>query len=149
MKRITLILSFLVLSVFAASAQIENPVKWSYGQKKISKTEAIVFIKASIEDGWHIYSQNVKDGGPVKTSVTFAPSKDYVKVGTTSEPKPVTKFEKSFDMNVSYFEKQVIFQQKVKLNKPSTTVKGKVEFMVCNDSKCLPPTEVEFSVQVK
>jgi DsbC/DsbD-like thiol-disulfide interchange protein len=149
MKRITLILSFLVLSVFVASAQIENPVKWSYGQKKISKTEAIVFIKASIEDGWHIYSQNVKDGGPVKTSITFAPSKDYVKVGTTSEPKPVTKFEKSFDMNVSYFEKQVIFQQKVKLNKPSATVKGKVEFMVCNDSKCLPPTEVEFSVQVK
>ncbi|PTS92630.1 sugar transporter [Pedobacter sp. HMWF019] len=149
MKRITLILSFLVLSVFAASAQIENPVKWSYGQKKISKTEAIVFVKANIEDGWHIYSQNVKDGGPVKTTITFAPSKDYVKVGTTSEPKPVTKFEKSFDMNVSYFEKQVIFQQKVKLNKPSATVKGKVEFMVCNDSKCLPPTEVEFSVQVK
>lgn len=149
MKRITLILSFLVLSVFAASAQIENPVKWSYGQKKISKTEAIVFIKASIEDGWHIYSQNVKDGGPVKTTITFAPSKDYVKVGNTSEPKPVTKFEKSFEMNVSYFEKQVIFQQKVKLNKASATVKGKVEFMVCNDSKCLPPTEVEFSVQVK
>lgn len=149
MKRITLVLSFLVLSVFAASAQIENPVKWSYGQKKISKTEAIVFIKATVEDGWHIYSQNVKDGGPVKTTVTFTPSKDYVKVGNTSEPKPITKFEKSFDMNVSYFEKQVIFQQKVKLNKPAATIKGKVEFMVCNDSKCLPPTEVEFSVQVK
>lgn len=149
MKKLTLILTFLMVSVFAASAQIENPVTWSYGQKKISKTEAIVFLKATVENGWHIYSQNVKEGGPVKTTITFAPSKDFVKVGTTSEPKAITKFEKSFDMNVSYFEKQVIFQQKIKLNKPATTVKGKIEFMVCNDSKCLPPTEVEFSVQVK
>lgn len=61
----------------------------------------------------------------------------------------MTKFEKTFDMNVSYFEKQVIFQQKVKLNKANTTVKGKIEFMVCNDSKCLPPSDVDFSVQVK
>lgn len=149
MKRLSLILTFLVVSVFAASAQIENPVTWSYGQKKISKTEAVIFLKATVESGWHIYSQNVKEGGPVKTTITFTPSKDYVKVGATSEPKAITKFEKSFDMNVSYFEKQVIFQQKIKLNKPTTTVKGKVEFMVCNDSKCLPPTEVEFSVQVK
>ncbi|PYF75818.1 protein-disulfide reductase DsbD domain-containing protein [Pedobacter nutrimenti] len=149
MKRITLIFAFVLCVVLGASAQIENPVTWSYGQKKISKTEAIVFLKATIEDGWHIYSQNVKPGGPIKTTITFSPSKDYTKVGATSEPKPMTKFEKTFDMNVSYFEKQVIFQQKVKLNKANTTVKGKIEFMVCNDSKCLPPSDVDFSVQVK
>lgn len=149
MKRITLIFAFVLCVVLGASAQIENPVTWSYGQKKISKTEAIVFLKATIEDGWHIYSQNVKPGGPIKTTITFSSSKDYTKVGATSEPKPMTKFEKTFDMNVSYFEKQVIFQQKVKLNKANTTVKGKIEFMVCNDSKCLPPSDVDFSVQVK
>jgi hypothetical protein len=52
-------------------------------------------------------------------------------------------------MNVAYFEKSVIFQQKVKLNRGTTTVKGKVEYMVCNDRQCLPPEEVEFSIPVK
>jgi DsbC/DsbD-like thiol-disulfide interchange protein len=149
MKRITLVLALLMLTVFGASAQIENPVTWSYAQKKISKTEAIVYLKATIEDGWHIYSQNVKSGGPVKTTVTFAPSKDFTKTGGTTEPKPITKYEKVFEMNVGYFEKQVVFQQKIKLNKPETIVKGTIEFMVCNESKCLPPEEIKFSVQVK
>ncbi|WP_431844509.1 protein-disulfide reductase DsbD N-terminal domain-containing protein [Pedobacter immunditicola] len=148
MKKVTLILAFFFIS-FGAFAQIENPVTWSYGQKKISKTEAIIYLKATIEDGWHIYSQNIKPGGPIKTSFTFAPSKDFVKVGKTIEPKPATKFEKVFNMDVSYFKNQVIFQQKVKLLKPTATIKGKLEYMVCDETKCLPPTEVEFTVQVK
>jgi DsbC/DsbD-like thiol-disulfide interchange protein len=149
MKKIALLFAFIILVSLGASAQIDEPVTWSYGQKKISKTEAIVYLKATIEDGWHIYSQNIKPGGPIKTMVTFAPSKDFVKVGATAEPKPLSKFEKTFDMNVTYFEKTVIFQQKIKINKAGALVKGKIEFMVCNDRKCLPPTEVEFSVQVK
>lgn len=149
MKRLTLILTVFLFSVLSASAQIETPVTWSYGQKKISKTEAIIYIKATIDKGWHIYSQHVKPGGPIPTSFTFAPSKDYVKVGSTIEPKARTKFEKVFSMNVGYFENQVIFQQKVKLLKPTATVKGKLEYMVCDATKCLPPAEVEFTVQVK
>ena len=138
MKRATLVFALLLFTVLGASAQIETPVTWSYAQKKISKTEAIVYLKATIQDGWHIYSQNVKPGGPVKTTIKFAASKDYVKTGTTSEPKPLSKFEKVFDMNVGYFEKQVVFQQKIKLNKPETTVSGTIEFMVCDESRCLP-----------
>lgn len=149
MKRVTLVFAFLLFTVLGASAQIETPVTWSYAQKKISNTEAIVYLKATIQDGWHIYSQNVKPGGPVKTTIKFTPSKEYVKTGITSEPKPITKFEKVFDMNVGYFEKQVVFQQKVKLNKPATTVTGTIEFMVCDESRCLPPDEIKFSVQVK
>jgi len=149
MKKLTLILALLFFSGASVFAQIENPVTWSYGQKKISKTEAIIYLKATIESGWHIYSQELKPGGPIKTSFTFAPSKDYVKVGKTIEPKASTKFEKVFNMNVGYFEKQVIFQQKVKLLKPTATVKGKLEYMVCDETKCLPPTEVDFMVQVK
>ncbi len=149
MKKLTLILALFLFSATGAFAQIMNPVTWSYGTKKISKTEAIIYLKASIEPGWHIYSQNVKSGGPVKTTFTFTPSKDYVVSGKTSEPKAIQKFEKVFNMNVDYFENQVIFQQKVKLLKSTATVKGKLEYMVCDETKCLPPTEVDFTVQVK
>ena len=149
MKKLTLILAVFFASVLGASAQIETPVTWSYGQKKISKTEAIIYLKATIKSGWHIYSQNVKPGGPIPTSFTFANSKDYVKVGATAEPKAMSKYEKVFDMNVGYFKDQVIFQQKVKLLKPTATIKGKLEFMACDAIRCLPPEEVEFTVQVK
>ena len=132
---------------FGAYAQIEAPVKWSYAAKKISNTEAVVFLKATIQDGWHIYSQDVKDGGPIKTSFTFLPSKEYSLAGNTTEPTPLTKYEKAFSMNVSYFEKSVIFQQKIHLKSPNVSaVKGKLEYMTCNDRKCLPPEDLDFSV---
>ncbi|SDG04576.1 Disulphide bond corrector protein DsbC [Pedobacter terrae] len=149
MKKITLVLSMVLFTIAGAFAQIEKPVTWAYSAKKISKTEAVIYLKATIDDRWHIYSQNVKDGGPVKTTFTFSPSKDFSLVGKTIEPKAIVKYESTFKMNVSYFEKSVIFQQKIKLNKATTVVKGVVEFMVCNDKQCLPPEEVEFSVPVK
>lgn len=149
MKRITLILALVLVSAMGAFAQLENPVTWSYVAKKTSKTEATVYIKATIDEGWHIYSQNTKPGGPTKTVFTFAPSKDFSLIGKTMEPKPVTEYEKAFKMNVSYFANEVIFQQKVKLNRGTTVVKGTVEFGVCNDKQCLPPSEVAFSVPVK
>jgi hypothetical protein len=139
----------IVLFSLKGSAQILTPVKWSYGAKKVSATEAVVFIKATIDGGWHLYSQTVAEGGPVKTTFTFAPSKEYTLNGTTQEPKPIVRNEPAFDMKVAFFEKSVIFQQKITLSKQQTTVKGNVEFMVCNDEKCLPPATQEFSIPIK
>lgn len=149
MKKITLLLTLIIISKLGAFAQLENPVTWSYGFKKLNKTEAVIFMKASVDEGWHIYSQNIKPGGPNKTLIKVMPSKDYTLVGKTLEPKAIVKFEKVFNMNVSYFEDEVVFQQKIKLNKPATMVKGTIEFMVCNDKQCLPPSDVAFSIAVK
>jgi DsbC/DsbD-like thiol-disulfide interchange protein len=149
MKRIILILCVLTINM-AVYAQIESPVKWSYAAKKISGTEAVVFLKATIQDGWHIYSLNLKDGGPIKTSFTFSPSKEYRLSGKATEPAPLSKIEKAFNnMTVTYFEKSVIFQQKIKLKTANATVvKGQLEFMTCNDKKCLPPENIDFSIPV-
>ena len=146
MKKILLAITALMITI-GAKAQVESHVRWSYAAKKISATEAVVLIKATIDQGWHVYSQNVKEGGPVKTTFTFAPSKEYTLVGKTAEPTPITKYEKVFSMNVGYFENSVVFQQKIKLKSAkAAAVKGKLEFMTCNDVKCLPPDEVEFSI---
>jgi len=126
-------------------AQILHPVRWSYAAKRINATEAVILLKADIGEGWHIYSAYQKDGGPVKTSFEFTPSADYSLAGGISEPQPVTKYEKAFDMNVSYFEKQVIFQQKIHLKAKQVLIKGNLKFMVCNDRQCLPPETVSFS----
>jgi len=148
MKKLLAITAAVLLSI-GAHAQIVTPVKWAYAAKKTSPTEVTVFLKATIDAGWHIYSQNVKDGGPIKTSFSFAKSKDYVLVGKPVEPKPITKFEKSFSMDVSYFEKEVVFQQKIKLKSANVAaIKGQLEYMTCNDQKCLPPDDVNFSIPV-
>ncbi len=148
MKKLLLSLTLLIFSA-TVFAQIETPVKWSYAAKKTGKNQAVVMLKATIDEGWHVYSQNIKEGGPEKTSFMFTPSKNYTLVGTTVEPKGITKFEQVFGMDVVYFEKSVIFQQKVKLNAASTTVKGTLRYMTCNDQKCKQPEEVEFSIPVK
>lgn len=132
-----------------ASAQILKPVKWSYAAKKISATEAVVLIKATIDEGWHVYSQAVKEGGPVKTTFTFPAAATYTLIGRTIEPKPKTRFEQAFNMEVSFFEHEVIFQQKIRLKAARVRVKGQLEYMTCNDKQCLPPEDIEFSIIVK
>ncbi len=149
MRKLTLALAILFVAATGVSAQILEPVKWQFGAKKISSDEAVVFMKATIDKGWHIYSQNIEEGGPIKTSFTFSPSNEYALIGKPAEPKPKSKHEEVFGMDVSYFDKEVVFQQKIKLKKGSTTVKGAVEFMACDANQCLPPDEIAFTVAVK
>ena len=149
MKKSILITALFSLLFISAQSQILKPIKWSYAAKKTGANTATIFIKATIDQGWHLYSQFVKDGGPGKTTFSFKPSKEYSLVGKTLEPKPITKYEDTFKMDVKYFEHSVIFQQKIKTNGKTAVVKGTVESMVCNDKQCLPPEEVSFSVAVK
>ncbi|HMR18846.1 MAG TPA: protein-disulfide reductase DsbD family protein [Sphingobacterium sp.] len=150
MKKFSLLVVAVLITITGAFAQIHNPVKWSVAQKRLNNKEGVVFIKATIQPGWNIYSQNVPDGGPIPTSFSFKSSKDYSLNGKTAEPKAQTKYEEVFAMTVPYFTKEVVFQQKVKLNanKP-TTVTGSVEWQACDATQCLPPDEYNFTVTIK
>lgn len=139
----------LCLMKISAHSQILKPVTWSYAAKKTSPSTATVFIRATVEEGWHLYSQFIKEGGPVKTTFSFPSSNAYSLIGVTAEPKAVAKYEPSFKMEVSYFERSVIFQQKIRLKGKTASVQGSVEFMVCNDKQCLPPEQVNFSIPIK
>ena len=133
-----------------AQAQIERPVTWTFAAKPGAAGEATLTATATIAGSWHIYSQFIEDGGPVPTSFEFSPSPDYELVGKVAEsPAPVKAFEKAFNMNIAYFPKRAVFSQKIRLKAPQATVKGTATFMVCNDEKCLPPDEQEFSIEVK
>jgi hypothetical protein len=138
-----------LLFTLTTNSQILKPVKWSYAAKKTSGMQASVYIKANIDEGWHLYSQHIAEGGPVKTTISFIPSKSYKLSGKTIEPKPIVRFEPNFGMNVSYFEQSVIFQQQVKLMGKTAVVKGNLEYMVCNDTQCLPPETINFSIHIK
>ncbi|UOE46584.1 protein-disulfide reductase DsbD N-terminal domain-containing protein [Mucilaginibacter sp. SMC90] len=145
-----LILAALTFFISTASyAQIITPVKWAYGTKKINNKQAVVFITATIDNGWHIYSQHVADGGPAKTSFRFDKSDNYTLNGSTTEPKAISKYEGVFGMNVQYFVRSVLFQQKIKLKNGQALVKGTLSYMACNDHECLPPEAVDFRIPIK
>jgi thiol:disulfide interchange protein len=148
-KESVFILFFVFLAV-SLNAQIEKHVDWSFSSRNTGDSETELVITAKINQGWHVYSQFIKEGGPVPTSFKFNESKDYQFVGKVKElSQPIKKFETVFNMDVIYYAEKAVFIQKIKLNKPETVVKGSLEFMVCNDEQCLPPDEVEFSIPVK
>lgn len=146
-KKLSLVVLF-SLSCTVAFAQFTSPVSWSYRADRISKTEAMLSIKATINEGWHIYSQYGKVDAPIKTRFVFTPSKAYTLVGKTMEPTPISKYEKVFGTNVNYFQGSVIFRQKIVLKTGTTAVKGTVEFTTCDEKSCLPADQVAFSIPV-
>ncbi|KAA2242609.1 sugar transporter [Chitinophaga agrisoli] len=147
MKSIFAFIGALLLH-FTASSQILQPVTWSYAAKKTSATTATVFIKATLQDGWHIYAQEMKGAGPVKTSFTFTPAASFQLKGQVTAPAPLTKYEKAFDTDVNYYEHSVIFQQNIQLTGGKATVKGAVAYMICSNLQCLPPATKEFSIPI-
>lgn len=147
-----LLLSLYLTGTFLmnSEAQIKKPVKWHFGATPINKEEAILTFTAFMEEGWHIYSQFIEEGGPLPTTITFEPSNDYTLIGKIKEEStPLKKFDVIFGMPIAWFEKTAVFTQRVKLNGPSATIKGKVEFMVCTDVECLLPEEKRFSLEAK
>lgn len=150
MKKIVLAFSLVFFAMAGAFAQIHTPVKWTVATKKLNNNEAVIFIKATIDKGWHIYSTAVPSGGPIATSFAFTKSNDFTLTGKTLEPKPQSKYEEVFKMDVPYHNNEVVFQQKIKLTgSKATKVSGTVEFMACDKTKCLPPDEYSFTVTVK
>lgn len=148
MKKIIFFVAFLFASA-ASFGQILKPVKWSYASKRVSDKETVLFFKATINDGWHIYSQTVPENGPQPTIFSFNTSKSYQLNGKVLAAKPVVKHDATFNMDVGYYKNSVVFQQKIKLAENAPTVKGTLTYMVCNDLQCLPPEEVSFSIPVK
>lgn len=145
------VLSFLLLCcVLGMSAEIQKPVTWSFSNKQVSETEFDLVLTANIDNSWHLYSQFIGEGGPVPTSFKFKPSPDYTLVGKVREsPKPKKIFEKVFEMEVAFFEKKATFTQKIRLKVPAAKIKGTLTFMVCDDSQCLPPEDIDFSFDLK
>ena len=141
------IISFLLLSfvVYALQAQIKDPVKFKTELTPLSDTEAEVVFTAAIDKGWHVYSTDLGDGGPI--SATFnVDNKSGVELVGKLKPvgKEVSTFDKLFEMKVRYFENTAKFVQKVKFTGRAYAIEGYLEYGACDDESCLPPTQVPF-----
>lgn len=151
MKTVYTLLLLLTVSVFNLSAQVLEPIKWSFTSKVVNENEVDLIFKASIDEGWHLYGVKIAEGGPIQTSFVFEESADFTvseEISFSIEPTVIQ--DKTFDMELTWFGESVDMVKRVTLTDPSRpiTVKGYVEFMGCNDETCIPPTESDFIFQI-
>lgn len=147
MKRFILIL--LLFSFTAGFSQVYEPVKWTTSVEKISNLEYKLISVAKIEEGWHLYSQHIPEDGPIPTTFKYDTEANAIDIiGETTEEDGYTTDDPVFEMKIKYFENTAKFVQIVKLPKPTTIINATVEFMVCDDTRCLPPTEITLAFEI-
>lgn len=143
-------LSIILFSLMCATVtHAQAIVAWKFSATKTGKNTATLSYTATIDPGWHLYSIQQGEGGPVPTTFTLEPSNKYVLAGDVVEPTPIKEINTLFMMEVGYFEKEVTFTQKVKLKARQTTIKGNVNFMACNEMQCIPPITTPFIITIK
>jgi len=147
MKKITTFLLFLIS--FSAFSQILNPVKWEFGSEKISETEYDLIFVAKIDHHWALYSQFVEEGGPLPTVFSFESASDFKLIETVKEleSNKVTQLDPVFEMVVSKYYDKAIFKQRISVKSSEFNIKGNIDFMTCDDTKCtyLPDNPFTFN----
>lgn len=152
MKKIIFILLSVICSIGSTYSQSGSAkqVKWTATTKKTGDKQYELKLTASISVDFHMYAQDAGVEGPVPTTISFTANPLLIIDGKAVEiGKKITKVEKAWDGKVNFYEKTVTFSQKIKAKtKAKTNIIGKVEFMVCNDEVCLPPSEYAFKVLI-
>ena len=136
-----------VAEIADSPSQFFDPVKWSFAVEKHDETTYSLIFKADIEENWHVYSQHLpSDEGPVATEFFFNETEGVTFEGKVMEGKYHTEYDPNFDMDLNFFSEHAEFRQIIKVNDASVKeIDGMLLFMCCDDKRCLPPAEVEFS----
>ncbi len=142
-----LVLAVILLASHLGIAQVLEPVIWKFSQNDLGDNEYELVFTADIDTPWHLYSQKIEMQPPA-TLFVFEENDAVEFLGKVIETESVEMYDPNFDMMIRYFADQAVFTQKIRLLKSSATIKGFVEFMCCDDTKCLPPTEIEYSFTI-
>ena len=148
MKKFLFGLALLIFTTIG-SAQNTQAVKWSTSVEKISATEYDLISKATIDSGWHLYSQELPEGGPTATSFTYDDSVGgFTIVGNTTEPKVEAIEDTFFKMKIKSFEKEAVFKQRIEVQGDVKSITCYIEFVTSDGTKVSEPTEAEVTYDV-
>ncbi len=137
---------FLLCVAFLSSAQILEPIKWTFSTRSISDTEAELVFKATVDNNWHLYGMTLPEGGPSPTTFSFTEIYGATLVGEVKpERDPKVVYDSQFEMELSWFDSDVSFIQKINIEQTNYKVEGEIVFMGCSNETCLPPSPIEFT----
>lgn len=138
---------FIFFTCLSLTSLAQKEISWLVTYN--SESQSIEFT-ASIAKGWHLYSQHIADGaGPVATSFAFNELSGIKLKGKVEEPESIRKYDQSFEATLNYFEGKVTFIQHIsKTTKNASLLTGTITYMLCNDTMCLPPVDVPFTIEI-
>ena len=143
-KRLTLLL-LMLLSISGVQAQMAEPVHFRTTLNTLDGDQAEIVFSATIDAGWHVYSTDITEDGPIRATFHAEQLEGVELVGGLKPRGHVTEqFDEMFGTNLRFFEKQGAFVQKIRFTKPKYSIDCYLEYGACNDQMCLPPTTVEF-----
>jgi thiol:disulfide interchange protein DsbD len=143
---------FFVTIITTGILYAQSPVSWAFSSKKVGANVYEVHLTATMQPGWHLYSQNQPaDAVAQPTSFNFAGNPLVVLDGKVKEVGKLQKFrDEKLDVSANQYSGKVDFIQLVKVRgSAKTNLTGKLEFQTCDDKKCLPPKTVPFSIALK
>ncbi|HEX6915242.1 MAG TPA: protein-disulfide reductase DsbD domain-containing protein [Chitinophagaceae bacterium] len=149
MKRFLSVLMLLMIGT-AAFSQVKDPVSWSFSAKKKSANTFDIIITATMAKPWHIYSTKSPEGAGLPTQIKFRKNPLVSLSGAVKENgKLESQYDENFEVEVKYYSNKVEFIQTVVLRgNAKTNVSGTVEYMVCDDERCLPPATKSFDIKL-
>jgi thiol:disulfide interchange protein len=145
-RKLSILLTVLfAMQAFELGAQILEPVKWRFTSEKTAENEYKLLFIADIAPSWYLYSQDITMSPPA-TTFHFEEKEGFELIGKVSEGASIEKYDPNFEMVVKFFDRQATFTQKIRLtSSQAVNINGFVEFMSCDDTRCIPPTEIDFS----
>lgn len=150
MKRIVIFLFASVMLCCLAMAQGQNPVKWEASYKLDANGQGTVTLTAAIADGWHVYDTKLPDVGPVPTTIKFEGEGFKFLGEPVAKPSPMKVADEMFGCDLTYWEKKVVFTQKIKrVAKKAGKITVSVTYMCCNDANCMPPRTETITLNIK
>lgn len=140
----------LMMALGVSSLWAQKPVQWTFSTKKISATEYDLILTAQVAPGWYIYSQYMEsDEGPIPTSFTFEPDENYELVDETKEEGHRKEaFDDIFGITLVKYSDYVQFTQRILLKGVLEKIDGSLDFMTCDNERCLPPTTIKFELKL-
>ena len=145
MTRRKFVLLLLLAVLTTVQAQMVDPVHFTTELKTGKGAEGEIVFTAKIDPGWHVYSTDLGQDGPIEATFNAVKMDGVETVGKlTPKGNVIKKFDNMFGMELKYFEHSATFVQKVKFTKPKYTIDCYLEYGACNDQSCMPPTQVEF-----
>lgn len=130
----------------AGAQDMPTPVAWSFQAEMVNDTTYNLTFTADIQKGWYLYAQDLEEGGPIPTTIAFDTVDGLQLVGEITEAgTAIEGLDELFQMNVKKFKNEVVFTQQAVISKATKIVSGYIEFMTCDEEKCLPPTEIPFA----
>ena len=136
-----------VLAAMIATTVSAQSVSWKSSVQHLDGQTYRIVLEASIPAPWHMYDMGPYEGGPNATTITFTPGEGAVLEGGVEQlTRPERHYDKTFGMDMFFFDRKALFAQSVKLTAPQATVKAELAWMICNDTNCLPPDDTELTI---